>query len=326
MHSSPIGRLLWMAVHNTVFRRTAMTDLGAALSEAAVLLTDREMAELRTFWETIAPLADRPAVEAIQRHARLHYMPLVEEETEPLARPPVAALNYVVSPAPLVDAQTLTILKSAHADGDKETFQRIVAAHPSLRLPREMASYAMLEVRNGQGGKLGWREVTACAHVPDARARITVEPDGLYRVISIKRSAFLRRTGAGLDFYPLPARKLILERWAGEPTVERPDADWLRVGFPPDFARRRGMVYETLVAEQGCLESADDAEEYLRTNGQPGTYRTITVRKIYRRRTSRTGKVTISSHFCLVPDDGNYPEMEPRVLFPDAFGTRYSRQ
>jgi hypothetical protein len=204
-------------------------------------------------------------------------------------------------------------------------FLQIVAAHPALRPPRDMASYTLIEVRNGQGGKLGWCEVARCAQIPDARVRIASEPDGLYRVISIKRSAFLRRAGDGLDFYPLPARKLVLERWAGEPTVERPDTDWLRVGFPPDFARRKGMVYETLVGEQGCLESADDAEAYLRAQGQPGTYRTITVRKVYRRRTSRTGKVTISSSFCLVPDDGSYPEMEPRVLLPDAAGRRDGR-
>lgn len=325
MQSSPIGRLLWMAVHNPVFRRTAMTDLGAALAEAAVLLSDREMAELRAFWETITPLPDRPAQEAIQRHARLHYMPLVEEETETLSRPSVLPTAIVVPSAQALDAPTVAALKAAHAAGDTVTFQQIVAAHPALRPSREPASYAMIEVRNGQGGKLGWCEVATCAQVPDARLRIAVEPDGLYRVISIKRSAFLRRTGDGLDFYPLPARKLVLERWAGEPTVERPDTDWLRVGFPPDFARRKGMVYETLVAEHGCLESPDHAEAYLREMGRPGTYRTITVRKVYRRRTSRTGKVTVSTNFCLVPDDGDYPEMEPRVLFPDALGTGESR-
>lgn len=78
MQSSPVGRLLWTAVHNASFRRAAMTDLGAALAEAAILLTDREMAELRSFWDTVTPLSDRPALEAIQRHARLHYPPHIE--------------------------------------------------------------------------------------------------------------------------------------------------------------------------------------------------------------------------------------------------------
>jgi len=82
MQNSPIGRLLWMAVHNTGFRRSALNDLGAALAEEAILLTDTEMADLRSFWETITPLADRPALEAIQRHARLHYLPLLEDETD----------------------------------------------------------------------------------------------------------------------------------------------------------------------------------------------------------------------------------------------------
>ena len=82
MQNSPIGRLLWMAVHNTGFRRYAMSDLGAALAEEAILLTDREMAELRSFWETITPLADRPALEAIQRYARLHYLPRIEESAD----------------------------------------------------------------------------------------------------------------------------------------------------------------------------------------------------------------------------------------------------
>lgn len=86
MHSSPIGRLLWMAVHNTVFRRSAMTDLGAALAEASILLTDREMAELRTFWETVTPLSDRAALETIQRYARLHY-------SSPLEAPDAAFLD-----------------------------------------------------------------------------------------------------------------------------------------------------------------------------------------------------------------------------------------
>lgn len=95
MQISPLGRILWMAVHNAGFRHTAMTDLGAALAEAAVLLTDREMAELRTFWETITPLSDRPALEAIQRYARLHYTSPIEEESE--ATPP---LSLVYPPRP----------------------------------------------------------------------------------------------------------------------------------------------------------------------------------------------------------------------------------
>ena len=82
MQNSPIGRLLWMAVHNSGFRRSAMNDLGAALAEEAILLTDSEMADLRSFWETITPLADRPALEAIQRYARLHYLPLIEDEAD----------------------------------------------------------------------------------------------------------------------------------------------------------------------------------------------------------------------------------------------------
>ncbi len=79
MQNSPIGRLLWLAVQNASFRRAAMSDLGGTLAEAAILLTDREMAELRTFWETVSPLSDRAALEAIQRHARLHYQPPIEE-------------------------------------------------------------------------------------------------------------------------------------------------------------------------------------------------------------------------------------------------------
>ena len=79
MQNSPIGRLLWTAVHNAGFRRAAMSDLGGTLAEAAILLTDQEMAELRAFWETLSSLSDRAALEAIQRHARLHYQPPLED-------------------------------------------------------------------------------------------------------------------------------------------------------------------------------------------------------------------------------------------------------
>ena len=315
MQISPIGRLLWMAVHNTVFRRTAMTDLGAALAEAAVVLTDREMAELRTFWETVTPLADRPAVEAIQRHARLHYMPLVEEETDALPPTETSLPITVARPLRTLDAPALAALNTAHATGDKIAFEQIVAAHPALRLPREPVSYALIEVNNGRNGKLGWCEVGPCAQMSDARAKVAAQQDGLYRLIAVKRSFFLRRNAKGIDLYPLPGRKLILERWAGEPTLERPDTDWLRVGFPLDCTQRTGMVYETLIGERGCLESAVDAETYLSTEGHPGTYRIITLNRIYRKRASRSGKVTVSAHYCVVPDDGNYPEMEPRVFF-----------
>ncbi len=317
MQISPIGRLLWMAVHNAVFRRTAMADLGVALAEAAILLTDREMAELRSFWETVTPLSDRPALEAIQRYARLHFTPLLENEPDtprPAASAPAA---YTAPPLPTLDSPTLAALKTAHAEGDKAAFQQIVDAHSLLRPPKEMASYALIEVRNGTKGKSGWCELGSCPQTSDARQRIRIEVDGLYRLISVKRSLFIRRTAQGADVYPLPARKLVLERWAGEPTVERPDTDWLRVGFPADFAQRRGMVYATLAGELGVMEGVDDAETFLQSLRQTGTYRIIVLCKIYRRRTSRAGKVTISAHTCLVPDDGQYPELEPRVLFPE---------
>lgn len=314
MQNSPIGRLLWLAVHNTSFRRTAMTDLGAALSEAAVLLSDREMAELRAFWETVTPLADRAAMEAIQRHARLHYMPLVEEESELLPSSQESSPTYLPRPLTTLDASSLADLKAAHVAGDRATFERIVAANAKLRSPREPISYALIEVRNGRHSKLGWCEVGPCAHMSDARTRIASQSDGLYRLIAVKRSLLLRRSAAGLDFYPLPARKLILERWAGEPTVERPDTDWLRVGYPPDCVERSGLVYETLVGAQGPLETEIDAEAWLQDNGQPGTYRIITLNRIYRRRTSRSGKTTVSAHYCPVPDDGGYPELAPQVF------------
>ena len=38
------------------------------------------MADLRAFWETVTPLSDRSAFEAIQRHARLYYPPLIEDD------------------------------------------------------------------------------------------------------------------------------------------------------------------------------------------------------------------------------------------------------
>jgi hypothetical protein len=81
MQNPPVGRLLWMAVHSAAFRRSAMSDLGAALAEASILLTDREMAELRSFWETVTPLSDRQALETIQRYARLHFTPPIEDDS-----------------------------------------------------------------------------------------------------------------------------------------------------------------------------------------------------------------------------------------------------
>lgn len=86
MHNSPIGRMLWRAVHDSLFRRAAMTDLGATLAESAFILTDREMSELRSFWDTVTPLSDRAALETIQRYARLHYSSPIEDGPERPAR------------------------------------------------------------------------------------------------------------------------------------------------------------------------------------------------------------------------------------------------
>ena len=72
MKEQAVGRVLWRAAEDGEFRRRALANLGTALAEEGFILTDAEMAALRSCWEPLAGLAERAAYERIAALARGH--------------------------------------------------------------------------------------------------------------------------------------------------------------------------------------------------------------------------------------------------------------
>lgn len=72
MVSEAVARVLHHAVEDTDFRRRTLANLGQALAEASFVLSDEEMATLRTFWEPLRGLSERAAYERLQALARTH--------------------------------------------------------------------------------------------------------------------------------------------------------------------------------------------------------------------------------------------------------------
>lgn len=70
MERSTVGRVLWLAAANEDFRNRAIDNLGMALAQEGFLLTDAEMAQMRTWWDEIRSLSARGAAERIQALAR----------------------------------------------------------------------------------------------------------------------------------------------------------------------------------------------------------------------------------------------------------------
>ncbi len=70
MERSIVGRILWRAATDEEFRSRAIENLGMALAQEGFLLSDPEMALLRTSWDEIQSLSSRRAAERIQALAR----------------------------------------------------------------------------------------------------------------------------------------------------------------------------------------------------------------------------------------------------------------
>jgi hypothetical protein len=70
MEGSTVGRILRRAAADEEFRSRAIENLGVALAQEGFLLTDQEMAQLRTWWEEIVALSPRGASERIAALAR----------------------------------------------------------------------------------------------------------------------------------------------------------------------------------------------------------------------------------------------------------------
>ena len=70
MERSIVGRILWRAASDEEFRNRAIENLGIALAQEGFLLSDPEMAVLRSSWEEIESLSAHRAAERIQALAR----------------------------------------------------------------------------------------------------------------------------------------------------------------------------------------------------------------------------------------------------------------
>ncbi len=72
MEETTLGKLLRRAAQEPVFRKRMMTHLGQAVAEEGFLLTDREMTQLRAYWESLDGLSDRQVYEEVAALARSH--------------------------------------------------------------------------------------------------------------------------------------------------------------------------------------------------------------------------------------------------------------
>jgi hypothetical protein len=72
MVSSSIRRALWKAAEDVDFRRRSLSNLGLALAEEGIILTDAEMTTMRNLWEPLRGLSERAAYERITALARFH--------------------------------------------------------------------------------------------------------------------------------------------------------------------------------------------------------------------------------------------------------------
>jgi len=70
MERSTIGRLLQHAAADEAFRNRAIENLGMALAQEGFLLTDAEMAQMRTWWSELEGMTPRGATDRIQALAR----------------------------------------------------------------------------------------------------------------------------------------------------------------------------------------------------------------------------------------------------------------
>jgi hypothetical protein len=70
MERSTVSRILWRAATDEDFRSRAIENLGMALAQEGFLLTDAEMAQMRTWWDEVQALTARGAAERIQALAR----------------------------------------------------------------------------------------------------------------------------------------------------------------------------------------------------------------------------------------------------------------
>lgn len=68
--TSNIARALWKASEDPDFRHRTLANLGMALAEEGFILTDAEIAILRSYWEPLGHLSQRAAYERITALAR----------------------------------------------------------------------------------------------------------------------------------------------------------------------------------------------------------------------------------------------------------------
>ncbi|MBC7526522.1 MAG: hypothetical protein H7308_03135 [Chthonomonadaceae bacterium] len=73
MQSSSIGRALWKASREKEFLRRFLGNMGSALAEEGLVLTDEEMMILRDHKEEWQGLPERAARDRITAIARSHY-------------------------------------------------------------------------------------------------------------------------------------------------------------------------------------------------------------------------------------------------------------
>ena len=72
MERSLLARILRRAAADPEFRNRAIDNLGMALAQEGFLLSDEEMAQMRTWWEQMEGLTARGAAERIEALARTY--------------------------------------------------------------------------------------------------------------------------------------------------------------------------------------------------------------------------------------------------------------
>lgn len=70
MVSARVREALWKAAEDSEFRRRTLANLGMALAEEGFILTDDEMATMRSYWESLVGLTEPALSKQVMALAR----------------------------------------------------------------------------------------------------------------------------------------------------------------------------------------------------------------------------------------------------------------
>jgi len=191
---------------------------------------------------------------------------------------------------------------------DETTIRRALARRESYALVERQ------ETTRSSNRCAGWMKMDhAVRHCTDTERFVKERGmHGYYRIVSIKRRAHITENGTEpvVDLAVPRSKPLYeLEQWCGPPTTRKRNA-WTRLPFPADWRKRRGVIWNEWIAQNGPMEDSEEAMAYLHEHARQGSYRVITVKRQISIEVV-DGKERKWSGHCMFPDfDGN-PKYQP---------------